>query len=81
MIFIQDNIILSNIGITKSIILVEEERDLVELLGSTCRCGYKVSAFTNPLAALAHIQKNSEKYNLLLSDFSMKTMNGGDLAI
>jgi DNA-binding NtrC family response regulator len=81
MIFIQDNILLSNIGITKSIIVVEDERDLVALLGSTCRSGYKISAFTNPLSALAHIHKNSEKYNLLLSDFSMKTMNGCDLAI
>lgn len=49
--------------------------------GALVASDYKVSAFTDPIAALALIQKNLEKYNLLVSDFSMKTSNGCDLAI
>jgi two-component system cell cycle sensor histidine kinase/response regulator CckA len=73
---------LSNIAITNSIILVDDERDVVELFREALiASGFKVSAFTDPLAALDHVQKNPDKFNLLVSDFSMKKLNGCDLAI
>src|SRR5215208_5832615 len=66
----------------KSIIVVDDERDVVELFrDALIASGYNVSSFTDPITALDQVQKNPEKYNLLVSDYSMKKLNGFDLAI
>jgi DNA-binding NtrC family response regulator len=66
----------------KSIIVVDDERDVVDLFrDALIASGYNVSSFTDPITALDQVQKNPEMYNLLVSDYSMKKLNGFDLAI
>jgi DNA-binding NtrC family response regulator len=74
--------IFSTIAITKSIVLVDDELDLVNLFREALSSyGYDVSAFTDPIAALEYIKKNIDKYSLLITDFSMNKMNGCELGI
>jgi DNA-binding NtrC family response regulator len=72
----------STIAITKSIVVVDDELDLVDLFSDALSLyGYDVSAFTDPIAALEYIKKNPDKYSLLITDFSMNKMNGCELGI
>jgi len=72
----------STIAITKSIVIVDDELDLVNLFREALSSyGYDVSAFTNPIAALEYIKKNIDKYSLLITDFRMNKMNGCELGI
>jgi DNA-binding NtrC family response regulator len=74
--------IFSTIAITKSIVLVDDELDLVNLFREALSSyGYDVSAFTDPIVALEYIKKNIDKYSLLITDFSMNKMNGCELGI
>ena len=74
--------ILSTIDITKSIIVVDDEHDLVDLFSDALSSnGYDVSAFTDPIVALENIKMNPEKYSLLTTDFRMNKMNGCELGI
>ena len=73
---------LSTIAITKSIVVVDYELDLVNLFSDALSLyGYDVSVFTDPIAALEYIKKNPDKYSLLITDFSMNNMNGYELEI
>jgi DNA-binding NtrC family response regulator len=70
----------STIAIAKSIIVVDDEHDLVNLFNyALSSYGYDVSAFTDPIVALEYIKKNPDKYSLLITDFSMNNMNGCEL--
>ena len=40
-----------------------------------------MSAFTYPIAALTHVQKYPNKYNMLVCYFDMKQLNGCNLGI
>ena len=72
----------STIAITKSIVVVDDELDIVDLFSDALSLyGYDVSAFTDPSAALEYIKKNPDKYSLLITDFSMNNMNGCELGI
>jgi two-component system, cell cycle sensor histidine kinase and response regulator CckA len=42
--------------------------------------GYGVTAFDNPAAALAAFRRQAEHFDLLLTDLSMREMNGAELA-
>jgi DNA-binding NtrC family response regulator len=73
---------LSTIAITKSIIVVDDEHDLVDLFSDALSSyGYDVSAFTDPILALESIKGNPDKYSLLITDFMMNKMNGCELGI
>jgi two-component system, cell cycle sensor histidine kinase and response regulator CckA len=73
---------LSTIAITKSIIVVDDEHDLVDLFSDALSSyGYDVSAFTDPILALESIKGNPGKYSLLITDFMMNKMNGCELGI
>jgi CheY-like chemotaxis protein len=55
---------LSTIAITKSIIVVDDEHDLVDLFSNALSSyGYDVSAFTDPILALESIKGNPSKYS------------------
>jgi two-component SAPR family response regulator len=43
--------------------------------------GYNVNAFTNPLVALEHLLNNSNKYELVISDYRMPYLNGCEFGI
>ena len=74
--------ILSTVDITKSIIVVDDEHDLVDLFSDALSSnGYNVSDFADPIVALENIKMNPEKYSLLITDFRMNKMNGCELGI
>jgi DNA-binding NtrC family response regulator len=74
---------LSTITIKKpSIVVVDDEHDLVELYSEMLKSnGYNVDAFTDPIAALKHVKDTPKKYSLLITDYSMRKLNGCDLGI
>jgi DNA-binding NtrC family response regulator len=73
---------LSTIAIPKSIIVVDDEHDLVDLFSDALSSnGYDVSSFTDPTIAFENIKKNLDKYSLLITDFGMNDMNGCELGI
>jgi DNA-binding NtrC family response regulator len=41
--------------------------------------GYSVNAFTNPIVSLEHLLNNSNKYELVISDYRMPNLNGCEL--
>jgi len=41
--------------------------------------GYSVNTFTNPIVALEHSLNNPNKYQLVISDYSMPNLNGCEL--
>jgi len=66
--------------LTKAIVVIDDEADLVNLFSEALKLNsFKVCAFTNPLEALNHIQKNPEDYGLVISDFKMPVMDGNEL--
>ena len=61
----------------KTIAIIDDEADLVDLFQEILESdGFKVCAFTDPIQAYNHIQKNPYDYGLILSDYSMPVMNG-----
>ncbi len=73
---------LATIAIAKSIIVVDDEHDLVDLFSDALSSnGYNVSAFTDPTVAFENIKQNLDKYSLLITDFRMNDMNGCELGI
>ncbi|MGE3859702.1 MAG: response regulator [Nitrososphaeraceae archaeon] len=66
--------------LTKAIAIVDDEADLVNLFSEALKLNsFEVCAFTNPLEALNHIEKNHKDYGLIISDFKMPVMNDNEL--
>ena len=64
-----------------SIAIVDDEHDTVQLFKDILTInGYTVAGFTNPLLALEHIKENHEKFDLILCDYKMPYLSGGDFA-
>ena len=64
----------------KAIAIIDDEADLVDLFQEILESdGFKVRAFTDPIQAYNHIQKNPDDYGLILSDYRMPVMNGNEL--
>ncbi len=64
----------------KAIAIIDDEADLVDLFQEILESdGFKVRAFTDPIQAYNHIQKNPNDYDLILSDYRMPVMNGNEL--
>jgi CheY-like chemotaxis protein len=63
------------------IMAVDDEPDILRKVEiSLGKWGYAVDAFTDPIAALAHFQKNASKYSLILTDVKMPGMRRAELA-
>jgi DNA-binding NtrC family response regulator len=64
----------------KAIAIIDDEADLVDIFPEILESdGFKVRAFTDPIQAYNHIQKNPNDYGLILSDYRMPVMNGNEL--
>lgn len=60
-----------------AILMLDDEFDIVNIFSLALkREGFHVVAFTEPLLALEHFEKNSEKYCLVISDIRMPIMDG-----
>jgi DNA-binding NtrC family response regulator len=64
----------------KSILIVDNEFDIVALIKRALqKYGFNTLAFTDPLLAFEHFQKNSERFAVVISDIRMPSMNGYEL--
>jgi DNA-binding NtrC family response regulator len=64
----------------RSILLVDDETDIVNSVKRWLKAdGFKVYGFVNPLEALEYFQNNSDDIDLVLSDISMRKLNGYEL--
>jgi PAS domain S-box-containing protein len=68
------------VGGSDRILLVDDETEVV----ATCRkllerLGYKVDAYTDPIAAVQAYETNPERYDLVMTDFVMPEMNGEEV--
>jgi len=67
---------------TATILLIDDEGELGMLTTKTLtRLGYQVIFKASPADALTELDKPNSKINLIITDFTMPTMNGIDLAI
>jgi len=65
---------------TKAIAIIDDEIDVVNLFKEALeRNGFIVCAFSNSNKAFNTLEKEIEKYGLILSDFRMPNLNGYDL--
>jgi signal transduction histidine kinase/ActR/RegA family two-component response regulator len=63
------------------ILLVDDETSITKVLERVLvRHGYRVSAFSDPRAALAEFQKAPADFDLMISDLTMPGMDGLELA-
>mgnify|MGYP003575475544 CR=1 FL=1 len=68
-------------SIRKSIVLVDDEMDLVQLFSDALRSsGLDVIPFDSPLKALDYIIENHSKILLVLTDWRMPEINGLELS-
>jgi DNA-binding NtrC family response regulator len=64
----------------KSILLVDDEKDLIELFMEALKInGFQVSGYNDSVEAYNHFKQCPEKYGLVISDFRMPDMNGNEL--
>jgi DNA-binding NtrC family response regulator len=64
----------------KSILIVDDDFDIVTLIKRALqKYGFNTLAFTDPLLAFEHFQKNSERFAVVISDIRMPSMNGYEL--
>ena len=60
-----------------TILILDDEFDIISIfILALEQQGYHVIGFTEPLLALDHFQKNSDRYGLVISDLRMPVMNG-----
>jgi len=60
-----------------TILILDDEFDITSIFTLALeQQGYHVFGFTEPLLALDHFQKNSDRYGLVISDLRMPVMNG-----
>jgi DNA-binding NtrC family response regulator len=69
------------LSLAKLVAVVDDEQDITTLFHEALRSinGITVFAFTDPILALEHFQKNKDAYVLVISDFNMPRLNGMDL--
>jgi DNA-binding NtrC family response regulator len=64
----------------RSILLVDDELDIVNSVKRWLKAdGFNVYGFANPLQALEYFQNNYDKIDLVLSDITMRKLNGYEL--
>ena len=59
-----------------TILILDDDPDIVTTLEQGLRRGFCVSAFTDPRLALEHFESNYRAYDLVISDIRMPQMNG-----
>lgn len=63
------------------IMIVDDEHDLIYMVGRYLeKWNFNIIAFSDPVEALNHFQKNSEDIPLVLTDIRMPRMSGIELA-
>jgi DNA-binding NtrC family response regulator len=66
--------------LAKAIAIIDDEVDLATLFREVLEMeGFKVCTFTDPLEAFDKLQKRTEEYAIVISDYEMPTMNGNEL--
>jgi CheY-like chemotaxis protein len=66
---------------TERILFIDDEEALAELGKTRLQVlGYEVLAQTNPVQALEHFRTQPERFDLVISDYTMPQMTGVDLA-
>jgi len=66
---------------TETILVVEDERAILQIIQTILtKYGYKIVAAAKPEDALAHVKKNPDAFDLLITDVIMPGMNGSELA-
>lgn len=68
-------------SVTKLVAIVDDEQDITTLFHDVLVGinGITLFAFTDPILALEHFQKNKDAYALVISDFRMPGLNGTEL--
>ncbi len=68
-------------SLDKVVSIIDDEKDITTLFHEALRSinGITVFAFTDPILALEHFQKNKDAYVLVISDFRMTGLNGMEL--
>jgi len=68
---------------TKKSILFVDDDEILAIIGKIIleKQGYKVSIFTYSVEALKIFRKIPYKFDMLITDYNMPQMNGGQLAI
>ncbi len=68
-------------SLDKLVSIIDDEKDITTLFHEALRSinGITVFAFTDPILALEHFQKNKDAYVLVISDFRMTGLNGMEL--
>ena len=70
------------IGGSESILVVDDEPQIVDLLRvMLSSMGYRVSAFTDSLEALAAFEADPQNFQIVLTDMTMPGMTGEELAL
>ena len=65
----------------QSILLVDDRKDVAQVLASLLRrMGYQVKVVNSSVEALQLYQKDSDKFDVLLTDYSMPEMDGLELS-
>ena len=60
-----------------TILMLDDESDIISIFTLALeRQGFHVIGFTEPLLALDHFQKNSDRYWLIVSDIMMPSIDG-----
>jgi DNA-binding NtrC family response regulator len=69
------------LSLAKLVAIVDDEQDITTLFHDALRSisGITIFAFTDPILALEHFQKNKDAYVVVISDFTMPRLNGMDL--
>ena len=68
-------------GGSERILLVDDEDAIVRLLDEALtRAGYEVESFLDPTAALARVRELPDRFDLVISDYTMPKLGGIDLA-
>jgi PAS domain S-box-containing protein len=71
----------SIVGGSESVLLIDDEIDLVEVTKMTLEnLGYRVSGFTDSREALSAFKDRPDTYDLVISDMAMPYLNGLEMA-
>lgn len=68
-------------SLSRIVAIVDDEQDITTLFHDALHKieGLSVFAFTDPIMALEHFQKNKDAYVLVISDLRMPGLNGTEL--
>ncbi len=67
---------------SERILIVDDEKSILFSTGELLSgCGYEVSTFLNPKAALAAFIKEPDRWELMVTDMNMPQMTGDELAL